>query len=84
MTDTTRRVCILVSRELRVDLDRVVPTASLTDDLGADLIDVESIILETEVEFDVDLSDVPTVRVATVADLIALVDGDTAPVAQAA
>ncbi len=84
VSDTTRRLCVLVSRELRVDLDKVVPAASLIADLGADHIDVVGIAIDIEDEFGVALTDTQIERVETVADLLGLIGGDADPVAQAA
>lgn len=79
--DTARRVQLLVSRELRVDLDRVVATAKLQQDLAADHIDIIGLAMDVEDQFGIVLTDEDVERLndGTVADLVAMVRGATAP-----
>jgi acyl carrier protein len=73
-TDTSRRIRTIVSRELRVDLDRVTPAAHLSRDLAADHIDIVGIIVDIEDEYEVSFDEAEIEAVATVADLIALIE----------
>ncbi len=78
MTDTTHRVCVLISRELRVDLNKVVPTARLAEDLAADHLDVTDIVMSVEDLFEITVTDDRLEELRTVADVIALVEQPTA------
>lgn len=78
MTNTTHRVCVLISRELRVDLDKVVPTARLAEDLAADHLDVTDIVMSVEDLFEITVTDDRLEALRTVADVIALVEQPTA------
>ena len=77
MTDTTHRVCVLISRELRADLDKVVPAARLEEDLSADHIDVSEIVMAVEDLFEIAVTNERMEALRTVADVIALVDQPT-------
>lgn len=69
---TARRVAIMISREIRVDLDQVVPEAKLAT-LGADRIDVNSIVVEIEKAFGLSvITDAEVDTITTVAELIAV------------
>lgn len=71
---TARRVAILISREIRVDLDQVVPEAKLAT-LGADRIDVNSIVVEIEKAFGLSvITDAEVDAITTVAELIAVAE----------
>lgn len=82
MTDTTHRVCVLISRELRVDLDKVMPAARLAEDLAADHLDVTDIVMSVEDLFEITVTNEQLEAVRTVADVIALVEQP--PIAAAA
>ena len=86
VTDTTHRVCVLISRDLRVDLDKVIPAARLAEDLAADHLDVTDIVMSVEDLFEFTVTDNQLEALRTVADVIALVDGpaDDAAMRQAA
>jgi len=73
-TETARRIRTIVSRELRVDLDRVTPAADLARDFAADHIDVACVIVEIEDEYEVRFGEAEIEAVKTVADVIALIE----------
>ena len=77
-TDNARRIRTLIARELRVDFDRVIPAARLSEDLAADHIDVVGIIVDIEDEFEVNFDEGDIEGARTVADLIALIEPATA------
>ena len=55
---------------LGVSEDEVTPEASLTDDLGADSLDVYQIIMGVEEEFDIEINVDDAESIVTVADAI--------------
>lgn len=72
MTDTAHKVAVIVSRELRVDLDRCTPNATL-ESLGADLPAIASITIEIEDDLGAArCSEETFYAIETVADLIAI------------
>lgn len=73
-------ICCTIAEQLKqwgVDPEKVVPTASLVDDLGADSLDIAEIALELEEIFDIDLPDNGEGWV-TVQDVVAAVANATA------
>lgn len=63
----------VISEQLNVDLEQVVPGANLTDDLGADSLDGVELIMALEERFSIDIPDREAVQVITVQDAILLV-----------
>ena len=60
----------IIAEKLSVDLDEVVPEASLVDDLGADSLDLVELIMSMEEEFDVEIPDEEAEKLVTVGDAI--------------
>lgn len=60
----------LISDQLGVEEDRVVPSASFTDDLDADSLDLVELIMALEEEFNVEIPDEDADKIATVGDAI--------------
>lgn len=58
-----------------VEEENITPATSLEDDLGADYIDLQEIMLITEEEFDVLIDDEDLSKLQTVGDLIAYIEG---------
>ena len=57
MSDVTTKVKAIIVDKLGVDSSEVTPTASFTDDLGADSLDTVELIMEFEKEFDIQIPD---------------------------
>ena len=58
----------IISDQLGVDEDQVVATASFTDDLNADSLDLVELIMSIEEEFGVEIPDEQAEKIATVGD----------------
>ena len=71
---TFDRVKKVLVEQLDVDEDAVTPTASIVDDLGADLLDVVEIIMGLEEEFDVEIPDEDAEKITTVQQIISYVE----------
>lgn len=67
MEDRLRK---LIADQLGVEEDRVVPSASFTDDLEADSLDLVELIMSLEEEFKVEIPDEDADKIATVGDAI--------------
>ncbi|MDY0163167.1 acyl carrier protein [Desulfobotulus sp.] len=65
--DKVRKV---IAEKLDVDIDEVVPEASLVEDLGADSLDLVELMMSMEDVFDVDISDEQAEKLRTVKDVI--------------
>lgn len=57
MNNIADRVKTLVVEQLGVDEDQVTPTASFTDDLGADSLDAVELVMALETEFHIEIPD---------------------------
>lgn len=64
------RLTKLISEQLGVDESRVVPTASFTDDLEADSLDLVEMIMSLEEEFNVEIPDADAEKIVTVGDAL--------------
>ena len=70
MSDISSRVKAIIVDKLGVDENEVVPTASFTNDLGADSLDTVELIMEFEKEFDIQIPDDKAEAISTVGDAI--------------
>jgi len=68
------RVKQIISEQLGVDEAEVTPSASFTDDLGADSLDQVELVMALEEAFDLSISDEDTEKILTVQDAIDYVD----------
>lgn len=64
----------IIVDQLDVDEDKVKMEASITDDLGADSLDVVDLVMSLEEEFDVEIPDEQVEKVKTVGDIVALIE----------
>jgi acyl carrier protein len=55
--DCAAPVSQLLAKQLEVDIQKVVPTASLVDDLGLDELDVVEVRMALQLEFEIELTD---------------------------
>lgn len=65
-----QRVCEIIAEQLGVDLSEVQPEKSLTEDLGADSLDIVDLVMAFEDEFGVKISDQDLSKIKTVKDII--------------
>ncbi len=75
MSDVTTKVKAIIVDKLGVDEAEVTPTASFTDDLGADSLDTVELIMEFEKEFDIQIPDDKAEAIATVGDAVSFIEG---------
>ena len=68
------KVIKMVAEKLDVDLDEVVPKASLVDDLGADSLDLVELVMTMEEEFDIEISDEEAEKLVTIQDAITYIE----------
>ena len=70
MTEIEARVKAIIVDKLGVDESEVTPTASFTNDLGADSLDTVELIMELEKEFGMSIPDDQAEKIATVQDAV--------------
>ncbi|NBU05069.1 MAG: acyl carrier protein, partial [Sphingobacteriia bacterium] len=66
----------IIVDKLGVDEKEVTPTASFTNDLGADSLDTVELIMEFEKEFNIAIPDEQAEKIATVGDAIAYIEAN--------
>ena len=68
--DIQEKVVDIISSQLSVSKDKVVPQASFTDDLGADSLDLVELVMAMEEEFGMEIADEDAEGLQTVQDTI--------------
>jgi len=74
MADITSDVKAIIVDKLAVDENEVTPTASFTNDLGADSLDTVELIMEFEKKFGITIPDDAAEKISTVGDAIAYIE----------
>lgn len=78
MDTTFERVKRVVLQQLLVDESKVVPEASLVDDLNADSLDLVELVMALEEEFGLEIEDEKAEGIRTVGDAVDYIDGHAA------
>lgn len=74
MSAVKEKVVAIIVDKLGVDESEVTPSASFTNDLGADSLDTVELIMEFEKEFDIQIPDDQAEKIATVGDAIKFIE----------
>lgn len=64
----------IIVDQLDVDEDKITMDASITEDLGADSLDVVDLIMSLEEEFDIKIPDEEVENVKTVGDIVKFIE----------
>ncbi|NDY42187.1 acyl carrier protein [Dissulfurirhabdus thermomarina] len=67
---TQEKMIEIIASQLSVDKEKVVPSASFVDDLGADSLDLVELVMAMEEEFGVEIADEDAEKMQTVQDAI--------------
>ncbi|MCB8758480.1 acyl carrier protein [Planktothrix agardhii] len=70
MSDTFDRVKKIVREQLDVEPDKILPSASFTDDLGADSLDIVELVMALEEEFEIEIPDEAAEKILTVQEVV--------------
>ncbi|MBC8610628.1 acyl carrier protein [Massilimaliae timonensis] len=68
------KVTEILCDQLDVDAEKVTMEASITDDLGADSLDVVDLVMSLEEEFDVEIPDEEVENIKTVGDIVKYIE----------
>lgn len=74
MSEISQKVVDIVVEKLSVDAAEVVPTASFTNDLGADSLDTVELIMALEEAFDLQIPEEDAEKITTVGDAISYIE----------
>lgn len=64
----------IIVDQLDVEEDKVTEAASITDDLGADSLDVVDLVMSFEEEFDIEIPDDQVEKIKTVDDIVKFIE----------
>ncbi|MBP7219404.1 MAG: acyl carrier protein [Paludibacteraceae bacterium] len=76
MSEVAEKVKAIIVEKLGVEASEVVPSASFTNDLGADSLDTVEMIMEFEKEFGMSIPDDQAQKIATVGDAISYIEAN--------
>ena len=76
MSDISSKVKSIIVDKLGVEEKEVTPTASFTNDLGADSLDTVELIMEFEKEFNIAIPDDQAEKIATLGDAISYIEAN--------
>lgn len=71
------KVTEILVDQLDIDEDKVDADASITDDLGADSLDVVDLIMSLEEEFNIEIPDEEVENIKTVGDIVKYIEDRT-------
>ena len=74
MSEVAQRVKSIIVDKLGVEETEVTETASFTNDLGADSLDTDELIMEFEKEFNISIPDDQAEKISTVGDAVSYVE----------
>ncbi|AGY54417.1 MAG: acyl carrier protein [Bacteroidetes bacterium GWF2_40_14] len=74
MADINAKVKAIIVDKLGVEESEVTPTASFTNDLGADSLDTVELIMEFEKAFGITIPDEAAEKISTVGDAISYIE----------
>ncbi len=77
MAEIASKVKAIIVDKLGVDENEVTPTASFTNDLGADSLDTVELIMEFEKAFGITIPDEAAEKISTVGDAISYIEEST-------
>ena len=66
----------IIVDQLDVEEDKVTEAASITDDLGADSLDVVDLVMSFEEEFDIEIPDDQVEKIKTVGDIVSYIESN--------
>jgi acyl carrier protein len=74
----SEKVKSIIVEQLGVDADEVTESASFTDDLGADSLDIVELVMAFEEEFDLEIPDEDAEKIGKVSEAIAYIESQSA------
>ena len=78
MSDVLERLQNIVSNQLGIEKEKVVPAADFTKELGADSLDVVELVMSFEEEFDIEIADNEAGEMSTVQDALDYINANIA------
>ncbi|MGD8372738.1 MAG: acyl carrier protein [Syntrophobacterales bacterium] len=70
MAEMKEKILQIIANQLGIDLEEITLEASVTDDLGADSLDVVELIMALEEEFNLEIPDTEAEKIVNVQNII--------------
>ncbi|MBD2483356.1 acyl carrier protein [Planktothrix sp. FACHB-1365] len=70
MSTTDERVKRIIAEQLDVEEEKIIPSATFAEDLGADSLDTVELVMALEEEFETEIPDEDAEKIKTVQDAI--------------
>ena len=77
MDEDFKKLCTIIADVLGIDPDEITMDTTFDEDLGADALDIASIIMGIEDEYDIKVDTEVAAKVTTVGEALALIKGAT-------
>ena len=74
--ETFEKLQTIVSNQLGIEKEKVVPSADFTKELGADSLDVVELVMAFEEEFGVEIPDDAAEKIQTVGDAVKFISAN--------
>lgn len=76
MSSIFERLQNIVSNQLGIEKEKIVPEADFTKELGADSLDVVELVMSFEEEFDIEIADNEAGEMSTVQDALDYIEAN--------
>ena len=76
MSSIFERLQNIVSNQLGIEKEKIVPEADFTKELGADSLDVVELVMSFEEEFDIEIADNEAGEMSTVQDALNYIEAN--------
>jgi len=74
MADVAEKVKLIIAEQLKIKNEKITEEAKITDDLGADSLDMVELIVMLEEDFDIKIADEEAEKIVTVGDVIKCIE----------
>lgn len=76
MSNIAERVKKIISEQLDIEEQKIIPSANFIEDLGADSLDTVELVMALEEEFETEIPDEDAEKIKTVQDAIDYITGN--------
>lgn len=74
MASTAEKVIDIIAEQLGVPKEQITPETDIANDLGADSLDIAELMIAFEEEFEINITEDPAEKIATVGQVIKYVE----------
>ena len=74
MSDVAEKVKFVIVEQLKIKSEKITEEAKITDDLGADSLDIVELMVMLEEDFDIKIPDEEAGKIITVGDVVKCIE----------